>query len=171
MYIFSTYNGNCLTFETYDGISKPIWTNTVCKMYLHNISLCVIKKAQRQKHTFFFHSYAKYIGNLRQLSENIKFICTIFRNRQKIQSLASFSALICRECMYIVFILQCQKSTKQLPNYLKRAETNVVLIICLWCPLRRPCLYRNRFLSTAQIEPVRDEISVMYLRVQNKQAI
>jgi hypothetical protein len=33
------------------------------------------------------------------------------------------------QTMFIVFILQCQKSTKQLSNCLKRAETSVVLIV------------------------------------------
>ena len=31
--------------------------------------------------------------------------------------------------MYIVFILQCQKSTKQLPTCLERAETSIILIV------------------------------------------
>jgi hypothetical protein len=35
---------------------------------------------------------------------------------------------IYRQCTYIVFILQCQKSPKELLNCLKRAETTVIFI-------------------------------------------
>lgn len=31
--------------------------------------------------------------------------------------------------MYIVFILQCEKVQKQLPNCMERAETSVILIV------------------------------------------
>jgi len=59
-----------------------------------------------------------------------------FRYSKKREPLGSFSGrfaasanefYINRQCTYIVFILQCKKSQKQLPRYLKIAETRVVL--------------------------------------------
>jgi hypothetical protein len=71
------------------------------------------------------------------LSEKVKFICTSFRNRWKIESLASFLSLfhsdckfyIYQKCTYIVFYPAITKSPKHLPNCLKIAETSVVLIV------------------------------------------
>ena len=35
------------------------------------------------------------------------------------------------QCMYIVFILQCQKAQRKLANYIKIAETNGVIIVLM----------------------------------------
>jgi len=53
--------------------------------------------------------------------------------------------------MYIVYILQCQKSPKQLPTCLKRAGTGIVLIVFdgVFCEV---CTYLLPFLTVAQHE-------------------
>jgi hypothetical protein len=42
--------------------------------------------------------------NTRTLSENIKFMCMSFRNREKSQSLAKFSSLFPSECKLILYL-------------------------------------------------------------------
>jgi hypothetical protein len=69
---------------------------------------------------------------------NVKFICASFKNRWESESLASFSALFCSECIWNLYFLEMDvycvypamsKSPKQLPNCLKRAKTSVVLVV------------------------------------------
>ena len=71
------------------------------------------------------------IDNIRTMSANIKFICTSYRNRQKSECLANFLSTfvtnanefyICRQCLFIVFILQCQKVQRQLLNYAENSR-------------------------------------------------
>ena len=76
-----------------------------------------------------------YKHNILTLSENIKFICTNFRNRSKSESLARISVLFHSECeyilhvptMYVYFVYPAM--LKQLPNGLKRAEISIVLCV------------------------------------------
>jgi hypothetical protein len=72
------------------------------------------------------------------MSENIKFVCTGFRNMQKNESKTSFTGLLSSQCKLILYLstlyVYCvdpamSKSQKQLPNCLKIAETRVVLIV------------------------------------------
>jgi len=50
--------------------------------------------------------------------------------------------------MYIIFILQCQKSPKQLPKLSKKSRNKSYFNRFWWCPLWNPCLYCYRFLSS-----------------------
>ena len=68
-----------------------------------------------------------YLDNIRSLLANIKFISTSFRNRSKCEVYRAFLACfvastnqlyICRQGMYVVFILQF----KYFRNYLNKAE-------------------------------------------------
>ena len=70
------------------------------------------------------------IYNMHTMSENIKFICTSFRNRQKIEPLTSFSSLFRSECKLFLYLttmyVYCvypgiSKSPKHMPNCLKIA--------------------------------------------------
>jgi hypothetical protein len=64
-----------------------------------------------------------------------------------LEFLSCFAVSANEFCTYIVFILQCQKVLKQLPNCLKRAETGIVLIK-RW-PLSCSHLYCYHFLPFA----------------------
>ena len=76
------------------------------------------------------------MDNIRTLSENIKFICTSFRNSEKasgdlfwrVSQRVPINFIISDNILTLC--LSCNvKKPKQLPNCLKRAETNVVLIV------------------------------------------
>ena len=67
-----------------------------------------------------------YIYSIRTLSENMKFIFTIFRNKFCIE----FKLILCLPTMYVYCVYPAMsESPKQLSDCLKRAEISVVLIV------------------------------------------
>jgi hypothetical protein len=90
-----------------------------------------------------------------------------FWNREKPQLVASFAVLFCSKCKWILhfptMFEYCvyptmSKNPKQLPNYLKRAETSDFLFIFLWGPLWSLCLYCYHFLLSLYMNQVPEKL-------------
>ena len=78
-------------------------------------------------YTYYSRYYTYiYIYNIRTLSENMKFIFTIFKNKFCIK----FKLILCLPTMYVYCVYPAMsESPKQLSDCLKRAEISVVLIV------------------------------------------
>ena len=102
-----------------------------------------IEKGWESFHQVIHKHWKRYLREI--IIQALETLCQAF--------LACFAAsankfCIYRQYMHIAFILQCQKIQNKLPNYLKRAETSIVLIVFSWCPLWILCVYSYCFLPS-----------------------
>jgi hypothetical protein len=89
--------------------------------------LDVINKATSISCYFILSMY--FLDNIRTFSTNIKFICTNFRNREKIVLLSRFFFLFWDECKKIKsYLYPCTSCMQQCSIYTQKAKTLVIVV-------------------------------------------